>query len=108
MVRELKESFLPWLSGHALPRAPTLADYDALGQQWIREVILPRRHRTTQRIIGDAWTEERSLLRELPTRLLHVPTPPAPARPASVIALQQWRLGEHVQAPDLAAYEVVR
>jgi transposase len=108
MVRELKESFLPWLSGQILPHAPGLADYDALGRQWIGEVVLPHRHRTTQRIVGDAWAEERPLLRPLPARLLHAPAPPASARPASVVALHQWRLGEHVQPPDLSAYAVVR
>ena len=30
MIRELKESFLPWLSRQLLPPSPTLADYDAL------------------------------------------------------------------------------
>lgn len=34
MVREVKESFLAWLSGQPLPQHPTLADYDALGRRW--------------------------------------------------------------------------
>jgi len=27
MIHEVKESFLPWLSGQVLPRDPTLVDY---------------------------------------------------------------------------------
>ena len=40
MVRELKESLLPWLSGQVLPRTPTLAAYDELARRWITEVVL--------------------------------------------------------------------
>src|SRR5205807_1194345 len=60
MVRELKESLLPWLSGQVLPRTPTLADYDAMARRWIEEVVLKRQHRTTGRVVGEAWAEERA------------------------------------------------
>jgi hypothetical protein len=70
MVRELKESFLPWLSGQVLPTAPALADYDALARRWITVGVLPRRHRTTQQIVGDAWAAERPLLVPIRPQLL--------------------------------------
>jgi transposase len=111
MVREVKEGLLPWLSGQALPPRVTLADYDALARRWVGEIVLPRRHRTTARIVGDAWTEERTVLRPIPPRVLarlagdaEVATPPC-AWP-SVIDLEQRRRGEHVQVRDLAEYEV--
>jgi transposase len=107
MVRETKESMLPWLSGQFVPSEPTLADYDQLGRTWIEEIVLPRRHRTTKCIVGDAWSQERPLLTPVPNRLLHptvdLQTPPYPS---SVIDLTAHRLGEHVQVRDLAEYEV--
>jgi transposase len=111
MVREVKESLLPWLSGQVLPPRMGLADYDALARRWIGEVVLPRRHRTTARIVGDAWSEERGVLRPIPPHVLgrlvggdEAPTPPC-AMP-TVIDLEQRRRGEHVQVRDLAEYEV--
>lgn len=104
LVREVKESFLAWLTGQILPPTPTIGDYDRLARQWRQEIVLPRRHRTTGRIIGEAWTEERAVLRPVPARLLHTPTDPA--LPPSVIDLTAHRLGEHVQVRDLAEYEV--
>lgn len=109
MVRELKESLLPWLSGQVLPAAPTLADYDDLARRWIAAVILPRRHRTTQQIVGEAWAAERPLLVPIRAQLLGGltgPEPLAPATPARVIDLDQRRRGEQVQVRDLAEYEV--
>jgi transposase len=103
LVREVKESLLPWLSGQVLPASPTTADYDRLALQWREEIVLPRRHRTTKRIIRDAWQEERPLLLPLPARLLHAPA--GPALPPSVIDLSQRRLGEHVETRDLHEYE---
>jgi len=112
MVREVKESLLPWLSGQPLPPRPSLADYDALARRWVGEIVLPRRHRTTARIVGDAWAEERAVLRPIPARVLSrlagddvLPTPPC-ALPTAVIDLEQRRRGEHVQVRDLAEYEV--
>jgi transposase len=105
MVRELKESFLPWLSGQVLPPKPTIADYDALARRWIDEVVLTRCHRTTGRIVGEAWAEERQLLTPIAPRILNNLAPDlAPA--TVVIDLEQRRLGEHVQERELAEYEV--
>lgn len=111
MVREVKESLLPWLSGQHLPPRPSLADYDALARRWVGEIVLPRRHRTTARIVGDAWAEERAVLRPIPPGVLSrlagdaaVPTPPCTV--PTVIDLEQHRRGEHVQVRDLAEYEV--
>jgi hypothetical protein len=106
MVRELKESFVPWLSGQVLPLRPTLDDYDRLARQWIEEVVLPRRHRTTKRIVGEAWQEEQPLLRPVPPRLLQQPASDPIPVPNNVIALQQRREGEHVEVRDLTEYEV--
>jgi hypothetical protein len=86
---------LPWLSGQFLPSEPTRADYDQLGRTWIEEIVLPRRHRTTKRIVGDAWSQERPLLAPVPNRLLHLTRG----------LLTAHRLGEHVQVRDLAEYE---
>jgi transposase len=104
LVREVKESFLAWLGGQILPTSPAIADYDQLGLQWRDEIVLPRRHRTTGKIIAAAWEEERPLLRPVPARLLHHPTDPA--LPPSVIDLGERRLGEQVEIRDLAEYEV--
>jgi len=109
MVRELKESLLPWLSGQVLPSTPTLADYDGLARRWIEEIILPRRHRTTQQIVGEAWAAERRLLVPIRPQLLGRLTgegPREPAAPTRVIDLQQRRRGEQVQVRELAEYEV--
>ena len=107
MVRETKESMVPWLAGQILPSRPLLADYDRLGRAWIEEIILPRRHRTTTRVIGDAWTQERPLLGPLPARLLAAPSDlPSAAPLPAVIDLAARRLGEQVQVRDLAEYEV--
>jgi transposase len=108
MVRELKESLLPWLSGQVLPRFPSLADYDGLARRWIEAVVLCRRHRTTQRIVGEAWADERPLLAPIPPRILAgVAGGPAVMAPApSVIDLEQRRRGEQVEVRDLAEYEV--
>ena len=111
MIRELKESLLPWLSGQALPREPALADYDALAHRWIGEVVLGRRHRTTGRIVGEAWAEERPNLEPIPARVLAalsgrpLACPPPAGR---IVDLEQRRRGDHVQPRDLAEYEAAR
>src|SRR5204863_870439 len=60
---------------------------------------------------GDAWTEERAILRPIPARVLNrlvgddaLPTPPCSL--PTVIDLEQRRRGEHVEVRDLAEYEV--
>lgn len=70
VIREVKEDFLPWLTGQALPPRPSLADYDALARRWATEVVGSRRHRTTGRIVSDAWREEQALLEPIPARLM--------------------------------------
>ncbi|HET9847521.1 MAG TPA: IS21 family transposase [Candidatus Dormibacteraeota bacterium] len=107
MVRELKESFIPWLTGQVLPLRCSLADYDRLAQTWIHELVLPRRHRTTERIVGKAWLEERSLLRAIPSRIMNayvgeVLVPPIPI----LVDQQQRELGNVVEIRSLAEYEV--
>jgi transposase len=108
MVREVKESLLPWLSGRVLPARLTLADYDALARRWVMEVVALRRHRTTGRLIGDAWAEERALLTPISPRVLATLTgegqPTAVA--SAVIDFEQHRRGERVQVRDLTEYEV--
>lgn len=70
VIREIKEDFLPWLTGQALPPRPSLADYEALARRWALEVVSTRRHRTTGRIVAEAWLEEQPLLTPTPARLL--------------------------------------
>ena len=107
MVRESKESFIPWLSGQILPAHLGLADYDQLARVWVDEIVLPRRHRTNKQVIADAWSQERPLLAPLPNRLLHPTRDLLTAAPLpSVIDLAAHRLGEHVQVRDLREYEV--
>ncbi len=70
VIREVKEDFLAWLGGQVLPERPTLADYDAAGRRWAIEVVAKRRHRTTERIIGEAWADEGPFLVPVPRRLV--------------------------------------
>ena len=106
MIRELKESFLAWLSGQVLPLHPTLADYDALARRWVEQIVLQRRHRTTKRIVGAAWADERPLLRSIPERiLLSLGNPVILPLPATAVDAEQRRLGERVALRDLAEYE---
>jgi transposase len=70
IIREVKEDFLPWLTGQPLPPRPSIADYEALARRWASEVVAARRHRTTRRIVGEAWAQECALLTHIPERLL--------------------------------------
>lgn len=106
MVRELKESFLPWLSGQLLPPRPTIADYDALARRWIEEVVLLRRHRTTKRVVGEAWQEEIPELAAIPERVRAKFASNLVVLPALVPSPEQRGLGEVVQLRDLSEYEV--
>jgi hypothetical protein len=103
VVREVKESFLGWLTGQILPTSPTIADYDRFALQWRAEIVLPRRHRTTGKIVSEAWEEEGPLLRPLPVRLRQHPA--NPVRPLAVVDPTARLRGEHVQIRDLADYE---
>jgi hypothetical protein len=109
MVRELKESFLVWLTGMALPPMMSIADYDAMAAQWIRERVLPRRHRTTGLVVAAAWEAEAALLTPVPRHVIaaamaHTTTVQRPV----VVDITQRRAGEHVQVRDLAEYEVAQ
>jgi transposase len=106
MVREVKEAFVPWLTGQVLPARLTLDDYDRLVQRWIRERVLRRRHRTTGRIVGEAWAEERRLLTPLPARVLASVQTGVDVSAPVVVDITQKLLGEHVEQRDLSAYEV--
>jgi transposase len=107
VIRELKADCLAWLGGQVLPERPTLATYDAAARRWATEVVATRRHRTTERIVGEAWREERALLVPVSRRLLArtegQDTPvslPAPAGARGPDAA----LGETVEARSLAVY----
>jgi transposase len=108
VVREVKEDFLRWLTGQLLPVRPTLDDYDALARHWATTVVASRRHRTTQRIVGEAWEEERPVLREIPARLPPQRTGENTDLAAGLLDLAALHgAGETVEAPSLAIYEAV-
>lgn len=107
MVRELKESFVPWLTGQVLPLRCTLADYDRFAQAWIQELVLPRRHRTTEQIVGKAWLKERPLLRAIPSRILNAVVGELLVPPTPIVVDQRQReIGELVEIRSLSEYEV--
>lgn len=107
MVRELKESFLPWLSGQLLPTQPSLDFFDLAARRWIEQRVLPRQHRTTKRFVGEAWEEERLHLNPIPARILAALAGGGElsTRPV-VVDAKQFALGEHAEVRDLAEYEV--
>ena len=70
VIRELKEDCLAWLTGQVFPERPSLAWYDAMARRWTTEAVATRRHRTTKRIVGEAWAAERPLLTPVSRRLL--------------------------------------
>jgi transposase len=107
VIRELREDFLAWLAGQVLPEHPTLAWYDGQARAWALGVHAKRRHRTTGRVIGEAWEAERPLLVPVSPRLVArmegsdtlVPLPtPASARQTTAAA------GETVEVRPLAVY----
>jgi transposase len=106
VIREVKESFLAWLSGQPLAPRPSLADYDALARRWVEEVVLRRRHRTTKRVVGDAWIEEEPQLSAIPAHVLanFVGDRPGVAAPL-VVDITPRLLGEHVEVRSLGEYE---
>lgn len=107
VVRELKADFLAWLGGQVLPERPGLGWYDAAARRWATDIVAARRHRTTERIVGEAWATERALLVPVSRRLLArtvghdtpVPLPPA-AGPRRTVAPE----GESVEARSLEVY----
>ena len=112
IIREVKEDFLAWLTGQPFPERPTLAWYDGQARRWALEVIATRRHRTTKRVVGEAWSAERPLLTPVSRRLLArmdgldtlVPVPTPVSRPQTAAAA-----GEAVEVRGLDSYaELVR
>jgi transposase len=105
--REIEQSFLAWLTGQALPPRPTILDYDQLAERWIEERVLSRRHRTTGRIVSEAWAEERRLLTPVPAHVLQRLAGEGEVRPVlNVVDAQLRRAGEVVEVRPLADYEV--
>jgi hypothetical protein len=107
VIRELKEDFLAWLSGQVLPERPTLADYNAAARRWALEVVAVRRHRTTRRIVGEAWDEERPYLVPVARRLVAraegletLPVVLAAREPVRSLRI----VGETVEVRSLATY----
>ena len=107
VIREVKHDFLAWLTGQVFPEHPTLAWYDAQARAWATGVHARRRHRTTGRVIGEAWEAERPLLLPVSGRLVArmegadtlvpLPTPVSAQRtPAAA--------GETVEVRPLAVY----
>jgi len=106
--REVEESFRIWLTNQVLPLEPTLADYDRLAQQWIDEVVMPHRHRTTGRIVAEAWADEKPRLTPVPQHVLDRYAGDGVARPVlTVVDRSQRLLGDHVEVRSLHEYEVV-
>lgn len=112
VIREVKEDFLCWATGQPLPGEPTLDDYDRLARRWTTDVVAPRRHRTTHRVVAEAWAAERELLRPLPERIRNrslgagagsnvVPLPGSVASDDETAR----RAGERVEVPSLETYE---
>lgn len=112
VIREVKEDFLCWATGQPLPAAPALADYDRHARQWTTDVVAPRRHRTTERVVAETWAAERELLRPLPERIRNrllgagvgsnvVPLPGSVASDDETAR----RAGERVEVPSLETYE---
>jgi hypothetical protein len=112
VIREVKEDFLAWLTGQPFPERPTLAWYDEQVRRWTLTVVATRRHRTTGRVVAEAWEAERGLLTPVSRRLLAriegqatlVPLP-TPVRAAQTAAAA----GDAVEVRPLAVYaELVR
>lgn len=108
MIRELKESFIPWLTGQRLPRRPAIEDYDQLARLWIGTVVLRRTHRTTKRVVGEAWKEELKFLRPIPSRILNSHGSKIVALPATRPDPQLRLAGDVVEVRPLSEYEVAR
>jgi transposase len=107
IIREVKEDFLAWLTGQPLPERPTVAWYDEQARRWALDVVAKRCHRTTGRVVGEAWAAERGLLTPVSRRLLArmegqdtlVPVP-SPARAPQTAAA----VGEAVEVRALDVY----
>ncbi len=86
---------------------PTIAEYDILAAQWLAEVVQPRGHRTTKRVIAEAWHEERRRLTPVPDQLVQrLAGDGAPHSVLHVVDDGQRELGAHVDVRPLTEYEV--
>ena len=108
VIREVKEDFLAWLTGQPMPPQPS-SPTTTPGGAWAPEVVAARRHRTTGRIVGEAWAEERPLLGPTPA-----PAARPPPRSRAVQPRPRWStwarlrtVGEIVEVRPLAVYEAV-
>jgi transposase len=105
--REIEESFKCWLTGQVIPARPSIATYDDFAARWLAEVVLPRRHRTTGRIIAEAWAEERRRLTPIPAHVLqrYAGGEAAARAVLHVVDATQRALGETVEIRELSDYE---
>jgi hypothetical protein len=70
--------------------------------------VAARRHRTTGRVVQEAWSQERQLLGQIPDRVLSSRRGGGTQNPAQLIDLGALRnVGDVVEAPSLADYEAV-
>ncbi|HLF70027.1 MAG TPA: IS21 family transposase [Actinomycetota bacterium] len=105
MIREVKEDFLCWITGQGMPPQPSLYDYQELAARWATDIVGNHVHRTTGRVVREAWTEEVDHLRAIPERLLRQAFGNTVAA-ANVIDLTRFReSGAIVEHRDLADYE---
>lgn len=106
VVREVKEDLLCWLTGQVMSARPAVADYDALGRRWSLEVVAERTHRTTKRVIGEAWGEERALLRPIPEHIASIVSGGGVIVQGNVVHLASAKhLGETVDVRSLHDYD---
>ena len=104
IISEVKHDFLPWLTGRPLPPRPTLDDYDGFARAWSHEVVGAHRHRTTGRVVNEAWQEERAHLKPIPDRLLTLSTGDAVSSSNVVDIVAARAGGEVVEQRDLNVY----
>jgi transposase len=104
IIQEVKADFLPWLTGQGLPPRPSLSDYEERARTWAHDVVARRTHRTTGRIVGEAWDEERTHLEVIPARLTTLWSG-RDIDPVNVIDIAAARDGGNtVEHRDLSAY----
>jgi len=107
IISEVKHDFLPWVTGRPLPPRPALLDYEDLARTWAHDVVACRRHRTTGRVVSEAWEEERDRLLPIPDHLVTL-WKGRSVDPGNVVSITTARTGgETVEHRDLSSYERV-